>query len=360
MEQQSFTLQSLLDASWLLQWLPLALVLGLYFAIRLANKVWAERLKKNGLYSHYRQQGISLILVTLLVLMVIVAAPMESELQGQLLSLFGIIISAAIALSSTTLMGNLMAGGMLRVVNSFKLGDFVRVDGLLGKVSDISLLHVEVQTEDSDLKIIPNLVLVQRPFTVIHAEGTVIHCEVSLGYDVQRSRVESALLKAVKETGLSDGYVQMRELGDFSITYSLHARLDDVGKIVSTKSRLNANMVDALHEASIEIVSPSYMNQRVITHAGPVTAGVPAVDSGNDNNVESILFEKADQAELAARLEKRLASIQKRVHQIGKELEEASEEDREEVDLKLASWRRREAQVQFLLDEARDKVSAKK
>lgn len=44
------------------------------------------------------------------VLAVISFAPIEPQLRGNLLSLIGIVLSATIGLSSTTLMGNAMAG----------------------------------------------------------------------------------------------------------------------------------------------------------------------------------------------------------------------------------------------------------
>gem|GEM_PF-5606407 len=65
--------------------------------------------------------------VALLAMMIV--SPINNELRGQLLSLFGIEISAAIALSSTTVPGNLLGGIMLRSASSMEAGDFVRVKG---------------------------------------------------------------------------------------------------------------------------------------------------------------------------------------------------------------------------------------
>ena len=45
-------------------------------------------------------------------------------------------------LSSTTFIGNIMAGLMLRVVRSFRPGDFVHVGDYFGRVSEQSLFHV--------------------------------------------------------------------------------------------------------------------------------------------------------------------------------------------------------------------------
>ncbi len=60
--------------------------------------------------------GIGLVGVVALV----VALPLSAELTGQLLSLLGILLSAAVALSSTTVLGNAMAGFMLRVMRAYR------------------------------------------------------------------------------------------------------------------------------------------------------------------------------------------------------------------------------------------------
>ena len=58
-------------------------------------------------------------------LIIIMALPIDTAMRGQLLSLIGIIISAAIALSASTIVGNAMAGIMLKTVRNFHSGDFI-------------------------------------------------------------------------------------------------------------------------------------------------------------------------------------------------------------------------------------------
>ena len=76
--------------------------------------------------SEFRVQITHLIIGLVTTLLVIVVLPLHETLRGQLLSLFGIVLSAAIALSSTTFVGNVMAGVMLKAVRNFRTGDFVR------------------------------------------------------------------------------------------------------------------------------------------------------------------------------------------------------------------------------------------
>lgn len=339
----------------------LAPVLGLC-AVVIVFHIFRKRriitLKERGEYSRYREQSISFIGGIVFVLSLIIVMPIDGELRGQLLSLLGIVISAALALSSTTVMGNLLAGIMLRVVDSFNIGDFIKHGGQLGRVSDIGLLHIEMQTEDSDLLTISNLVLVSQAYTVIRAKGTILKAEVSLGYDVHRRDVERALLRAVEAAELSDGFVEVAKLGDFSINYIVHAHLSDTRKLVVSRSRLRAAMIDCLHEDGIEIVSPNFMNQRQLEANKKIIANTSQHHQEDDNAVaiDNVLFSKAARAEFVIKVEKRLLSVKEKIVQLEGELSKADKEQQQEIIDKLERAKRREAQLQFLIDDEQDKA----
>ena len=89
-----------------------------------------------------------------------------------------------------------MAGFMLRTVKSFGLGDFVRVNERFGRVTERGLFHTEIQSEDRDLTTLPNLYLTAHPLKVVRASGTVISCQLSLGYDIPYYKVEPLLKQA--------------------------------------------------------------------------------------------------------------------------------------------------------------------
>ena len=192
----------------------------------------------------------------------ILALPISDTTRAQLLSLLGILLSAAIALSSTTFLGNIMAGMMLRAVRPFKGGDFIRIGEHFGRVSERELFHIEIQTADRDLTTLPNLYVVTNPFTVVRKSGTIVSTRLSLGYDVPRTRVEDLLLEAASRAGLDKPFVQIVELGDFSVTYRIAGLCTEVDQMLSTRSRLRASVMDVLHEGDVEIVSPEFRNLR--------------------------------------------------------------------------------------------------
>lgn len=247
--------------------------------------------------AQFRFQLIMLALSFAGLLAIIVALPINDTLRGQLLSLIGILLSAAIALSSTTFIGNIMAGIMLKVMQNARPGDFITVADLTGRITEMDLLHTEIQTEFRDLVTVPNLYMVTQPLQVVRASGTIIQAEVSLGYDVPHARISGVLREAAAAVGLTDAFVQVRELGDFAVTYRVAGLLEDVTSLISARSKLRVAMLDALHAADIEIVSPNFMNTRALA-AGEKLIPMPSKKAAEDvqPEAEAVAFDKADEA----------------------------------------------------------------
>mgnify|MGYP001819388272 FL=1 len=190
--------------------------------------------------------------------------PFDPKKHLKIAVYLAILLSAAIALSSTTVLGNLIAGIMNSSIKRFRNGDWIKIGDIRGKVTRKSIYHTEIQLEDSNFATIPNLYVATHPVMLTIQDNTVVSTKVSLGYEVSRIRIEQCLLKAATTKGLSNPYVYITELGDYSVVYKLHGFLEDSSKILTKTSMLNGNVLDALHHAKIEIVSPSFMNQKQI------------------------------------------------------------------------------------------------
>ncbi|MEX1024893.1 MAG: mechanosensitive ion channel family protein [Planctomycetota bacterium] len=270
-------------------------------------------------------------------LAVILALP-DASVRKDLLSLFGLILSAMIALASSTFLGNVLAGAMLRSIDNLKPGDWVQAKGQFGRVTVRGLFAVEIQTEDRDLVTIPNLLLVNEPVKVIRTSGTVLSADVSLGYDVSRLDVERHLLEAAESAGLEEPFVQLLELGDFSVVYRVAGLQRDVGRLISARSELREAMVDHLHAGGIEIVSPSFMNQRRLD-SEPIIATAPiGILRESTVDGEDVAFDKANVAGSLQGLRDEHARLVEQAAALD-ELHEAADDEVEQQS--LASARRR-------------------
>lgn len=276
----------------------------------LALNVWFfKRLKADTSGTKVIRRSITAVLVLVGTLSFILTLPIDHSLKGQILSFLGIIISAGIALSSTTLLGNMIAGIMNNSIKRFRNGDLIKVGDHQGRVTKKSIFHVEIQLEDSNFITLPNLYIASNPVKLTRKTNTVISTTVSLGYDISRTKIEAALEEAAIATGLTDPYVYITSLGDYSVVYKIHGFLQDSSKFFSTSSLLNAKVMDTLHEKKIEIVSPTFMNQRradeTIFIPQPSHKEAPEKKAASP---EDLIFDEAIKSE---EIEKKKDSLQK-------------------------------------------------
>lgn len=302
-------MQSILDVlSRALPLLPSVAVIAAAVAASLAvRRVLGDRNPGAQTQHRFRLQITNLTIALVATLVLLVVLPVDATLRGQLLSLFGIVLSATIALSSTTFVGNIMAGMMLKAVRNFRSGDFIEVGEHFGRITSRGLLSTEIQTEYRDLVTLPNLHLVTNPVKVVRTSGTLVSAEVSLGYDVPHEQVERLLCDAATDAGLVEPATLVMELGDFSVTYRVLGLLEEVKHLLTTRSRLRCAMLDRLHGDDVEIVSPAFTNRRTLDPASRVIperiAAPPATPAPQESVVEDVAFDKAEEAETLEQLE---------------------------------------------------------
>ncbi len=280
----------------LFSFLYVAIVIAAAYGLNLL----AQRHYAGQAHLQTRLQVLQAVLVLVSLILIILTLPIGESRRGQLLQLLGIVLSAAVALSSTTVLGNAMAGLMLRSIKSYKPGDYIQIGDHAGRVTEMDLMHTEIQTEGSDLTTLSNVFLVTHPYSVISSKaGTIVSVPVSLGYDVPRKQIEKLLIAAIEEAGLEDPFVQILDLGDFSVTYRAAGMLRPVKGLLGMRSRLRATTLDALHRDGVEIVSPTIMTTRA--HA-PETRFIPEISARKtvepkSVSIDEVVFAKAKEAE---------------------------------------------------------------
>lgn len=272
-------------------------------------------------------------IVMIAVIAAILALPMPAHMRSEISTLMGYVISGVVALSSATFIGNMLAGVLLRTINNFQSGDFISVDDYFGRVSERGLFHTEIQTVDRNLTTLPNLFLATNPVRVTRSSGTFIFTEVSLGYDVSRVKIEKCLIEAALEADLKDPFVLITALGDFSVVYKIHGLLGDIKRVLTATSKLNAMVLDKLHEANIEIVSPNFMNQRQVGDALfiPKKERKKDLEEAQSANPEALIFDKADKAEDLENYGKKLEEVQAKIRTLRVDLKGMSTAEEKEV-----------------------------
>jgi small conductance mechanosensitive channel len=304
---------------------PAGTVLGVVVLL-LLNGYLFRLMKRSSARITLIRRSLAAVMVLVGLLVFVLSLPIEREVKGQILSLLGILISSAIALSSTTLLGNLLAGLMSKSMNRFRNGDLITVNDLTGRVTRQSVFHTEIQLEDSNFMSLPNLYISSHPVKVVRSNQSVISATVSLGYDVPRWQIAEVLVRAAEQVGLHDPYVYILSLGDFSVVYQVHGFTEDSSKYFSIHSQLNGAVMDALHEAGIEIVSPTFMNQRRVDELVMIpakTEGSAPPKEKAEVSPEERVFDKAHESAKIEEKKDRIIALEKIIEQRKKLRKEA-------------------------------------
>lgn len=290
-------------------WLPTAGAVGATVVVLILARVIIARTGAERRGVPYQRQIASTLIVLAGVFAAVVLLPLESQLRTQILSLLGVLISAVVALSSTSLVGNAMAGIMMRISKSYRPGDFIEVGEITGRVSDQGLFHTEVQLITRDIVALPNLYLSRQPVHVTRPSGTFVSVEVSLGYETPTGHAEEALREAVEQAELGEPFVLVGRLLDHAIVYQVFGLLEDTSRLLTARSRLRRSIVATLHGRGIEIVSPGFVNRveyptdHRFVPKQPVQSGEePEQSERAGEPVEAIAFDKAEEAESIERL----------------------------------------------------------
>lgn len=330
---------------WLRSLIPFFVLMAVTASLwRLLREWFSHREKKYGRQAAFSRQLTQVFMVVAVVTGIIATAPVSGEVRGQLLGFWGILISATLALSATTFLGNLLAGFMLRSVGSFSVGDFICVDEHFGRVTERGIFHVEIQTEESQLVALPNILVASRPTHVMDSRGTLVSCSLSLGYDLHRLKIEPALVEAATRAGLEDAFVRITDLGNFAVTYRVSGLLKEVKTLISSRSKLHAFVLDSLHESGMEIVSPTFMNQRRLDTAQPVIPEKPRgiqAESKEKNEIdpEQLIFAKAEAAHKLENLVEGIEALQERINSLEEDKKAVDDDQRHDLESRIQRMR---------------------
>ncbi len=269
---------------------------------------------------------------------------------------FGVLFSAVLGLSSTAFISNAMAGLLLRTTRHFRSGDFIRIGEEFGRVTERGLFHTEIQTEDRDLVTLPNFYVATNPVRVVRSSGTIVSATLSLGYDVARMRVENLLKQAAEDAELQEPFVHIIDLGDFSVSYRIAGFLPDVRQLRTARSNLRKTALDRLHGDGIEIVSPSFMNQRALDPDAkivPVQVMSPKPKLQDDDEAEAIIFDKADEAEAKETLQYEGEQTIAKIEELKKARHDCKDDqERARVDAQIEEAERRRDEIAHELEQA--------
>lgn len=118
----------------------------------------------------------------------------------------------------------------------------------------------------------------------------------SIGYDVSRHMLEELFVAAAEKAGLIEPFVQVVDLGDYTVNYRIAGFLEDPRSLLASRSKLRGAILDTLHGADIEIMSPMFIARREDGGGAAIPEPEDERRASSRRTAESRVFDKADAA----------------------------------------------------------------
>lgn len=207
--------------------------------------------------------------VLLVVTLLIYAIFRMNEIGVNLASLIttSAVLTGAIAFSMQAMLGNLWGGIALQADNTCRIGDWIRVDGVVGQIIGIRWRCLAVATNDGETVMMPNAQLVASRVTVLARRGDFKipwrrAVEFFVDYDVAPTRVIAAVEAALARAEIPyvaaepKAICTCRAFDDNSVRYAVLYWLTDPTFEQVTDSQIRAHVFSALARQHMNIPLP--------------------------------------------------------------------------------------------------------
>ena len=168
----------------------------------------------------------------------------------------------AVALSLKDQLSNFAAGALIILFRPFKVGDYIKVNGFEGSVSEIKMVQTALSTPDNEEIILPNSVVMSNSI-VNRSSMPLCRVQVVVGVDYacDLKAAKAAVLKAATEHPLcvqtqgKEAVTYITNLADSAIEITLWAWTNEAD-LGAFRFGLNEQVVENLRAANINIPFP--------------------------------------------------------------------------------------------------------
>ena len=168
----------------------------------------------------------------------------------------------AVALSLKDQLSNFAAGALIILFRPFKVGDYIKVNGFEGFVSEIKMVQTALSTPDNEEIILPNSVVMSNSI-VNRSSMPLCRVQVVVGVDYacDLKAAKAAVLKAATEHPLcvqtqgKEAVTYITNLADSAIEITLWAWTNEAD-LGAFRFGLNEQVVENLRAANINIPFP--------------------------------------------------------------------------------------------------------
>jgi small-conductance mechanosensitive channel len=172
------------------------------------------------------------------------------------------VITAIIAFSLQETLGNIFGGATLQLEDSIHVGDWIKVDDVVGRVVDIRWRSTVIETRNWESVVVPNSVLMKEKFTILgRRTGEPVQwrrwIRFSASFDVPPRRVIRAVEDALRRARVPGVAAEpppncvLMDLDSSNVSYAVRYWLTDLAADDPTDSAVRERLFAAFERAGI-------------------------------------------------------------------------------------------------------------
>lgn len=166
-------------------------------------------------------------------------------------------VGVTVGLALKDSLSNFASGVLILFNNTFRVGDFIEVNGHTGTVKRIELMFTTLATADNKRLVIPNSVMTGNMITNYTAKSTRrLDLSVGVAYNSDISLVKNAIMSALKASQHihweNQPVIGIASFDDSAITFDIKVWVD-TNAYNASKYEINEKILEALNSAGIEI-----------------------------------------------------------------------------------------------------------
>ena len=201
--------------------------------------------------------------VSALVLYIVAAIIVLSHFGVDLTSILtgSVVVTAVVGLAFQDTLGSIAGGLALQVEQPFQEGDWLEMDGLVGRVLEINWRSTKLWTPRNETVHIPNKEITSARVTNWSRPDRFHRREIDVGlpYAVPPNQCKDVLEAAARTEGvLTDPppFATLKDYGDSSIVYTLYFFIENIAQQVLIDDRVRTNVWYRLQRDGISIPFP--------------------------------------------------------------------------------------------------------
>jgi small-conductance mechanosensitive channel len=252
--------------------ITIAVILFLVRYVMKGVRFFSDQISKGklvipGFYEDWAIPTFNIIRILLYAFTIIVIYPYLPGSESAIFQGVSVFVGIIFSLSSSSAIGNFVAGVVITYMRPFKIGDLIKIHDITGFVVEKSAAVTRIRTPKNEFITFPNQSILNAAitnynFSVEQSPGLILHTDVTMTYAVHWTTIYNILLSAARKTVYAletpAPYVLQKAPEDNYARYELNIYIKEVSKISAIRSDLHNHLQDEFRAAGIDMTAPFF------------------------------------------------------------------------------------------------------